>query len=87
MRPGYSDESGITWALHLPVPRQSCLRLEQGTWRQHYMHLYLLVFAPVWLKFVDADVRVAGRPLPGARDGRAHALLQGVEIGVVARLH
>ncbi len=31
MGPGYSDESGATWALHLSVPRQSCLRLEQGT--------------------------------------------------------
>ena len=40
------------------------------------MHLYLLVLAPVWLEFVDADVRVAGRLLPGAREGRAHALLQ-----------
>jgi hypothetical protein len=64
------------WALHLSVPRQSCLRLEQGTWRQLFMQLYLLVLALMWLEYVDADVRAAGRLLPAAREGRALALQQ-----------
>eukprot|EP00972_Heterocapsa_arctica_P024658 3637088-Heterocapsa_arctica.AAC.1 len=42
------------------------------------MLLYLLVFALMGLEFVDADVRAAGRLLLATREGRAHALLQGL---------